>query len=423
MTPWTRFPRLLAALLLACAVRAEDPGPFKTSGNGEIWGYGTAQDRVDDSPLNPGNLVANLPAMQWTGEARLNLRVTTESAELVVRPRVLEQHNPGTPGAPDLDQAYLSQAFARIRLGDALTFTGGRELLTWGPGNFRSPSNPLYFDAGRTDPLRDVPGVDLARLTWTQGPLSLMLARELDVGHNNPAVTPKPTTLAKADLRGQDTQLSAIVGNQVWGAPFYGGFAQATLGQAWLVYGEWGSGQRTQALAANPVPFAAPFAVQVPSPRQSTELLGASYTLLNGQSVGLEWLRDGHGFSGQGERQYFADAALVAGQVLAAPGSAAAPLELAALGQGLAQAPALLGRDYGSLLWQSNPQETGKYWRLMWTADLRDRSSQVTGYGEKNLSARFSAFAALTHNLGGAETEFGCLFRTALTLGFKYFAF
>jgi hypothetical protein len=413
--------RLLAALALAVPAGAADPA-WKGSGNAELWAYTAAMDRDGASPLNPGNRVAGLPGLQWTGEARVNLRLATDGAELVLRPRLLEQHDPGM-ASQDQHQGYLSQAFARVRLGDALTFTGGRELLTWGPGNFRSPSNPLYFDAGRSDPLRDVSGVDLARLTWTRGPLSLVLARVQDPGHLDPAATPARVTLVKADLRGGAGLLSAVFAAPVWGAPFLGGFAQATPGDAWLVYGEIGSGRRAQALAASPAGSGPAFSLQAPSPRRTTALLGASYTLVNGQSVALEGLRDGHGFTRQGEAQWFARAGASAGQYLAAPEAPMAPALLAALGQALGQAPALLGRDYGSLLWQSNPQETGCYWRLMGTVNAQDRSSQILAYGEKSLSVRLVAFAALTRNLGGAQAEFGDLFRTSLTLGIKFFAF
>jgi len=348
-------------LLLALAVRAAAGDPFQASGTGELWGYATATDRV-----------VELPTPQWTGEARGDLRLTREGAEVVLRPLVFEQHNP-EPFA-DVDQAYLSQAYARIQLDGGLTFTGGRELLTWGPGNLRSPSNPLYFDAGRAEPLREVPGVDLARLTWTHGPVTAMVAREQDAGRMDRATTPGPASLAKLDLRGQDSLASLIVANQVWGAPFYGGFAQATLAEAWLAYGEIGSGQRPQD----------------PS-RKTTSLLGATYTLVNGQTLGLEWLRDGHG--------------------------AAQPTAVAV------QAGALTGRDHASLLWQSNLQDSGHYWRVMWTTNLQDQGSQVLAYGELSLSRRITGFVSVTRNLGGEASEFASVFRTSVTLGCKCFVF
>lgn len=425
MKIWIALPCLLAALAAVDSPNAvaQDEGGFTISGSAEIWAYGTTLERVGNSFLNPDNRVARLPRLQWTGESRINLRLRSEGTEIVLRPRLLRQHATGISGGADAGDAYLSQGFARVRLNDALTLTGGRELLTWGPANFRSPSNPLYFDAGRSNPLRDVSGVDLMRLTYTQGPLSLMLAREQSAGHLNSVSTPQHTTLGKIDVRGEDALVSALIATPVHGSPFFGGFAQATLGDAWLVYGEIGSGRRPQALTINASPFGAPFSAQTPSPRHATALLGASYTRINGQSISLEWLRDGHGFTRQEETSYFARAATTADQYLAAPNSSFAPAQLSGLGQGIGQAPALLGRDYASLLWQSNPQESELYWRLMWTTNLHDRSSQASLYAEKNLSPRVSAFIALTRNLGGVETDYGSLIRTSLTLGIKCFAF
>jgi hypothetical protein len=347
-----------ALIIPACGLPAAASDPWQPSGKAELWGYGSAMERAP-----------RLPGAQWTGEARIDLRLARDGADAVLRPLLFAQRNP--EGVADVDQAYLSQAYARLRLGDGLTFTGGRELLTWGPANFRSPSNPLYFDAGRTDPLREVPGVDLARLTWTHGAITAMAARELGPGRLDRAATPQPVSLGKVDLRGENGLASVIVANSVWGAPFYGAFAQATLAEAWLVYAEIGSGLRAQGASRN-----------------TATLLGATYTLQNGQTLGLEWLRDGH-------RQ---------------------PAQTAPAGT-------LTGRDHAALLWQSNLQETGHYWRLMWTTNLQDGGSQVLAYGEKSLAARWTAFASITRNLGGVASEYGGAFRTALSLGVKCFLF
>jgi len=405
---------LALALLLsgACLPAAET----RLSGNAELWGYATGTERAADSPLNPDNRVAELSRLAWTGEARANLRLDLPRIEGVLRPRLVGQQDAGGAGS---SEAYLGQAFARIRLDDALVCTGGRDLLTWGPGNFRSPSHPIYYDAGRSNPLRDVSGVDLLRLNWTRGRLSLMLARVLDAGHLDRSVTPGRLTLGKVDLRASRGLVSVVLATPVWGAPFLGGYAQATPDDAWLVYGEIGSGRRPHALELDPAASGPPFALRTPSGRHSTVLLGASYTLGNGQSIALEGLRDGHGLNRRDEARFFARAGDLAGQYHATPEAGL----LAALAQGVGAAPVPLGQSYASILWQSNPQEAGCYWRLSGNASLQDGSCQVLGYGEKSLSGRFTGFCSLTRNLGGARAEFGALVRTSLTLGFKYFAF
>ncbi|MGE5384747.1 MAG: hypothetical protein ACM3SV_02550 [Betaproteobacteria bacterium] len=410
-----------ASLALATALWASPAaaGDARVSANLESWTYVSGQARNDQSPFNPQNRVAGLPSAQWSQEIRFNLRFALEDSEFVLRPRLLQQHDIGRPGDPDHGDAYLSQGFVRHRLGPAWTLTAGRELLTWGPANFRSPSNPLYFDADKTNPLREVSGVDLVRIGVTQGPWSATLAHVVSDAHLADNHVRRPLTLAKLDWRGEESLVGVIAATPMYDAPFLGAFAQATLDEAWLVYGEFGNGRRGQALTANASAFGPPFVVEHPAPRRTTLLLGASYTLENGQSVSFEGLHDGHGFDREASRRYFARANAVAAAYRAAPD----PLALRSLGQALGQSPALLGRDYLALMWQSNPQESGQFWRLTWVADLTDRSHQLTAYYEKNLARQWSAFAAINLMRGPADSEATRLLRQTLTVGVKFFVF
>lgn len=385
----------LGLALPACAADAEQA--WQGSVAAEVWAYTTQLQGRGDSPLNPDNRLAKLAGSQATAEARINLRWRDEESDLVLRPRLLRSDAAG--------EAYLSQGFLRTRLDSSLTLTAGRELLSWGPANFRSPSHPIYFDAGRSNPLREVSGVDLVRINLNSGESGATLARVVSRGHLDAQAAPGAMSLAKFDLRGEAALASLIVAGPVYGAAFVGGYAQATLGEAWLVYGEFGSGRRAQ------------------SPRAGTGLVGAAYTLENGQSVALEALHDAHGYGREEIRRYFADASALAAQYRAAPEAGTAAAALRGLGQVLSQAPALLGRDYGHLLWQSNPQEGERYWRLMLTRNFQDRSSQLGLYLESSLSPRLSAFLAATRNLGGAGSEFSALWRTSLVAGVKCFLF
>jgi hypothetical protein len=40
----------------------------------------------------------------------------------------------------------------------------GRENLQWGPSYLFSPSNPFFHDNGRSNPKKEIPGMDFARL-------------------------------------------------------------------------------------------------------------------------------------------------------------------------------------------------------------------------------------------------------------------
>lgn len=412
---------LLGVLLLAAEPAVAQEGGTKISGNLELWSYASRLQRVGDSPFNPANRVAALPDALWTAEARLNLRLRHGASEVVLRPRLVQIHASGASES-DRHEAYLSQGFVRQRLGDHWTLTAGRELLSWGPGNFRSPSHPIYFDAGKTNPLRDVSGVDLARVGYTRGDFSATLARVFNDGHLPEAPVPQAMTLAKFDLRGDSSQFSLVVASPVNEAPFVGAYAQLTVDDAWLLYGEIGSGRRAAHLLANPGP-GWPFVATTPAPRQTTALLGASYTLENGQTLALEWLHDGHGYRKHEARAIYAQVDALSAAYLAAPSGPLAVLQLRAIGQTLGQAPTLLGRDYLALQWQSNPQEGEQFWRLGWIANLSDGGQQLSAYYERNLAARWSVFASATANLGPADSEARRLIGNSLTMGFKFFAF
>ena len=93
-----------------------------------------------------------------TREARFNLNAEQDGLSFFARPILGE--------SPWGREAYLGQWRARKAMG-AWNATLGRELLNFGPAQFRSPSSPYYFDNGRSDPVRELSGIDLAKLSWT----------------------------------------------------------------------------------------------------------------------------------------------------------------------------------------------------------------------------------------------------------------
>lgn len=391
--------------------------------NAQAWGYATRQSVADDSVLNPANRIAAEAADLVTADLRFDAKYATDALDLVARPRILLQDARGdVPGATTRDD-YLSQGYLRWRPLQSVAVTLGRDGIDWGPANFRSPSNPFYFDAGRTNPLRDVSGLDLARVSAVSGANGANGANGTDVltaayvvrsGHDAPGNPYRDTAVFKVDHRAQDSVVSLVVAPQHHGTIFLGGYGQVTIGEPWLVYVEAGS-QRLPVMlqAAADADSSSPYELSAPSSRAATTLAGAAYTLQSGQTLTGELLHDGHGFGRPAERAYF-DRAAEFDQV---PGRMAT----AALGAALGDAPRLLARDYLYLLWQSNPNLASVYWRAGYTANLDDHSGQLSLYGEYNVAARVTLFGALAIDHGTRRTEFASLLRGTLTLGAKLF--
>lgn len=432
---------LLGSGLIAAACYADEPGPaspnddraWSTRASFETWLYGTRNDLRQDPLTNPGNRIARMPLQTWTLDGRLNLRAENGPVQLLLSPRLTEQRSDVqaasatdalTQTSSRQGSAKLSQGFVRYLAGDT-ALTLGRELFVWGPANFRSPSSPFYFDAGRSNPLAATPGIDLLRLTQGFGKFRVTAAH-IDASRQiQPAQDWSHTQLLKADHQGSNHLLSLIVGRQhghrAHAGNFVGAFAQLTPDDAWLLYGEIGSSRQAYRMlpaAPSATPNGPLFQFEQPAPRSVNALIGASYTLENGQTLIAEWLHTTGGYTATQTQAYFAQAqrASVLAQTQPAMG-------YASLGQALAAAPRLLGRDYLWLNWQSNPQEQGMLWRLGWTQNLTDRSAQAMAYVEKNLIPQLSGFVAITTNIGSRNSEFGMLWRSSVTAGIKWFAF
>jgi hypothetical protein len=386
---------------------------WRSSASLEARLFQTRNEVLRTSLLNPGNRIAGLARDQTLLDANLDLHFEHDDLDVRMRSRSVKQWNT-VPAASDQDLATqsantgLSQGFVRYK-SDNMTLLLGRELLTWGPSNFRSPSSPIYFDAGRTTPLVEVPGIDLLRVSHNRGSVVISAIHVFSTSQIRPEEDFANTNLLKFDQNGSRHAVSLILGKQRGNALFVGGFAQYSATDDVLLYAEFGSSRQKVALRPD-------FGIERPASRSADTLLGSSYTLQSGQVVGIEYLHNSAGYRRAESAQFFATASRY-GQLAASDPATA----YRALGQALGLAPRLYGRDYLSLTWQSNLQDSKQYWRVNLNQNLTDHSRSMLFHLERNLYARLSAFASLTLNQGGAGREYGALQRSNLSLGVKWF--
>ncbi len=389
---------LCAVFSTACAAESD----WRTSWDGVLYGYAGNTSPRTDSVLNPGNLLARLPQNSATDEFRLNLKAGNETWRFTARPIVLAQDSHDAFGAQRLREAYLSQWQVRLRASEAWSIAAGREVLNWGPAQFRSPSSPFYFDNGRSNPMRELSSLDTLKLSWNPDmQRTLTLARITGSGHI--AQDPwRNSWLLKADQRGENWAGGLALAQMPGQGVFAGLHGQLTDSDALLLYAEAASSTRTNVLQSPADPIL-PFTLSPRSARRTTALLGTAYTFENGQSLNAEYLHDGHGYRAAQESAYFTRAA-------------ASPL-LAA--QALGNAPPLLGRDYLHLVWQSNLMESGGYWRAMASHSFSDNGNEFSAYGELALSGHLTAFALAVLPSGNARQEFSSLYARSLSAGLK----
>ncbi len=396
---------MLAMLLAfgACNAFAVESS-WRSSWDATLYGYASSMSLNTDSILNPNNQVARLAQHSDVAEMRMNLKLENETVRFTARPIASVRELRNEFGAQRRNEGYVSQWQVRARAAEGWNIAAGREVLNWGAAQFRSPSSPFYFDNGRTDPMRELSGMDVLKLSWTPDMRSSVnLARIVRSGYGT--ATPdvwRDSWLAKLDQRGNEWAYGVVAVKAPQLPAFVGAHSQFTVNDALMVYGEIGWTSLTSALQS-PVDLAQPFSVQTVSDRRAAALAGAAYTFENGQSLNAEYLHDGHGFTSEQETTYFARAA-------ASPQWA---------GQALGLAPRLLGRDYFHLVWQSNLMESNGYWRVMFTRSLTDGGNEIGGYAESTLNAHVSVFAMGVLNNGNSRQEFSALLSRSVIAGLK----
>ena len=395
-----------ATVSLTAAAQTGESQEWHAGWDGTLYGYASAMRQQPDSVLNPDNQIAHMADRSATAELRLNLKAENDVLRLTARPILLARasHVPHD-GSETENDAYLSQWEVRLRAAEAWNIALGRDVLNWGPAQFRSPSSPYYFDNGRSDPMRELSGMDSAKVSWTPDRQStLTLAYVAASGHDAPDDDPwHDSWLVKLDRRGDDWAYGLIAADAPDRPAFYGAFGQFTLSDAIMLYGEVGSSSLTPELQSPSDP-SQPFAATKNSPRKTTALIGASYTFENGTSLAAEVLHDGHGYTSSEEVAYFQRAAT----------------SQANAGLALSQQPRLLGRDYLHVVWQSNMMDDGGFWRLMYTHGFTDGGDELSAYAETVLSRHVTAFLTAVLPHGDARQEFSSLYRNSITLGLKF---
>lgn len=397
----------LAAVLAATAFGAvaDEQSRWRTTWDGTLYAYASQTVLRDNSVLNPDNRIARMDERSATAELRLNLKAENDRLRLTARPIMLRRESrsdiDGEHDTTHVGEAYLSQWQLRARAAEGWHVAVGRDALNWGPAQFRSPSSPYYFDNGRHDPMRELVGMDSAKVTWTPDlRTSASLVRVVRSGFGAPSPDVwRNSWLFKFDQRGDAWAYGLAAAKAPDLGAFYGIHAQTTLSDALMFYGEAGSSERANALQS-PSDAMRPFSVDPVSKRRSTALIGGAYTFEGGQSLTAEYLHDGHGYTRAEEDAYFRRAEVLPGMAL-----------------GLS--PRLLGRDYVHFVWQTNLMDERGHWRLMYTRNLSDRSNEFAFYGETVLSGRVTAFLMAMAPTGRSAAEFSSLIDRRVTLGLK----
>ncbi|MDY7036602.1 MAG: hypothetical protein SV375_10645, partial [Thermodesulfobacteriota bacterium] len=269
-------------------------------------GYINIQDPAD-STLNPDNDFLKIPRHQFNFELRPDLSLELRRLKLVVKPRLTIEHQRWEDGHREGDHDtdddwYINEWLISLRLFDGLFASYGRENLQWGPSYLISPSNPFFRDNGKSNPKREIPGMDFARLVWvSNNSFSASFIANTHEGRQEFLADFEPTYALKIDHTNDRKYASVVASYREEDRARLGAYAGWTVSSALMIYGEASVSQGTDGLYPVKDP-GTPFGISM-RPLKDDEnspegivLLGGSYTFEIGPTLTAEYIFNSAGY-------------------------------------------------------------------------------------------------------------------------------
>ncbi len=397
--------RLLPILLLASGVVQADGFSSRAE-----WLFYGAQYSVDDtSPFNPGNTLINQPPNVASTELRPDLSWSGGELSINLKPRLLLEHSAQGRNS-DL---WMNEGNVRWRVRDDVTLAAGREVLLWGPAQFWNPSNPFYTDNGRANAKREVLGKTFARARWQLADgLNLHAISQIDNGHFKTGV--ERMDAVKLDWVGSEASAAALIAAEPGKSLQWRAWAQWTVDDAWLLYGEAAWVRRS---ARVPIVAVTPtgWGIDLGSDAYALDAtLGAGYTFLNAWTLNVEYYRHGSGLSAKEFAVWNEFAGDVSRQITTNP------FANVQLGAALSPGTSPLRRNYlGIQLRNGSDELIG--WNLRYSRNLDDRSGQVVAQLSYDLSDRCQLWGNVMVQHGNERTEYGRWLNSTAMLGVTVF--
>jgi hypothetical protein len=394
-----------------------------------ILTYGIIQEPANSSQ-NPENDFLQMPHYLADLEIRPDLRLNIDPLELSVKPRMRLEYSFWQEGnrkgeSEWVDDWYVNEWLARLKLLQNLFISYGRENLQWGPSYLFSPSNPFFQDNGRRNPYLEVPGMDFGRVVWIPGgSWTISFIANTDEGRNK-TIGPnlfEKTYALKLDYTGRENYASAILSYREGSKISVGFFGGWTVSDAILLYGEGVITQGSEALY--PQQDSSPFGASMRALHHDDHaikpalLIGGSYTFATSGTLTLEYTYYSPGYDNAEADIYYrlrsnAAEAIHFGGLVSALGQMT-------LGQTANTGLRFLRRNYAMIQYTQANIKNKIDLTVRWTQNLDDGSGQGTGLVTYYLGRHLELFSVGTVMEGRKHSEFGSLMDYQWIIGLKY---
>jgi hypothetical protein len=394
-----------------------------------ILTYGIIQEPANSSQ-NAGINFLKIPHSLADLEIRPDLRLNIDPIELNAKPRMRLEYSIWREGnlkgkSEWIDDWYINEWLARLKVFQNLFISYGRENLQWGPSFLFSPSNPFFQDNGRRNPYLEVPGMDFGRLVWIpESSWTLSFIANTDEGRNK-SNGPNPfkrTYGLKIDYTGRENYGSIILSYKEDSQTLLGFFGGRTISDAILLYGEGVIAQGSKALypREDNSPFGASMKklYQDDSTIKPILLIGGSYTFGTNGTLTVEYAFNSQGYSDSEANIYYSLRRNAANAIDL--GGRISGLAKMTLGQTAGTGLRFLRKNYALLQYTQNNIQNTIDLTLRWTQNLDDGSGQLTGLVTYSLGNHLELFSVGTVMAGGKNTEFGSILNYQCMIGLKY---
>jgi hypothetical protein len=360
--------------------------------------------------LDPDNRVLELPGWVTTAEARWDLSVDVWQLQFMAKPRFTwtwEELRQGPDAGDSSAEAdlLLLEGTARANLFDRVFLSFGRENLQWGPAQTVNPSNPFFFENGRENPIREIPGLDFFRAVWLPSyNWTFTWLTNTGKGEGNfENRSWHPAHALKAEYVGYSANAGVLVHGGDEFPTSLRGYFHWTASEGASLYGEASIAEESGA--------------RYPTETGSLEerdaddggptlfgLIGSSYTFVVGPTVYLEYIYNGEGYTdAEAERLFDLGYAVGAG----VEAGLLDPADLEPTDTRLR----LLRRNYLSVQYLQTEIRDRFTVLLRWTQNLDDSSGLGSTLLEWNLADRWRLYAYGDGGSGDGRSEFGSVVR------------
>ena len=306
---------LLSFPLLVAAASEENKSSDAFSYNLKALVFGDMQVPAH-STQNPDNAFLDLYRYSTELDLRPDFFLDLPDVSALFKPRVIASYQWWEDGAPkgkdqSSDRAFVNEWRVQAKAGTMLFVSFGKEKLLWGPSFIASPSNILFKDTEKINPMLEVEGKYLAKLIYVpNNAFTINLISETQKENNELGESLKPVQALKVDYLSSNALISVIAYYRQDDWFRLGSYGQWTASDALLLYYDGIVSKGTDALypitdASNPLGGAFVKQYDDSSRLFTTASAGGSYTFLSGETFSMEFLYNGQGYNNAEANAYY----------------------------------------------------------------------------------------------------------------------